>query len=459
LFIEHNIRNLISNIYPQFMNKIFLIIRREYLARVRKRSFIIMTILGPLLIGGIFASSFLLNKADTEKHTIVVVDDTHLFTNKFKNDQRLEFIYRNDNLDSLRARSKEMGYFGVLYIPATENLALLERSVVLYSETQPSLDILSKIKFTLEKEINAAKYIAAGIDEQKLNSIKTNVDIRTRDLQNKETSSGITTGIGFAGGLLIYMFIFIYGAMVMRGVMEEKMSRIVEVIISSVKPFQLMMGKIIGVAMVGLTQFLLWVILSKAVVLVVAEQFNANAPVKAKTEQVAKTNENAGEENQSFSMEQQQPSGFDLIAVILDSLNFEILFCFIFYFLGGYLLYSALFAAVGSAVDAETDTQQFMLPVTIPLILGYIASLSVINNPTGPVAIWFSLIPLTSPIVMMVRIPFGVPYWQIGLSMGLLVLGFIFTTWFAGKIYRTGILMYGKKVSYREIAKWIRYHN
>jgi ABC-2 type transport system permease protein len=441
------------------MNKIFLIIRREYLARVRKRSFIIMTILGPLLIGGLFSSSFLLNKADTEKHTIVVVDDTHLFTNKFKSDQRLEFIYRNDNLDSLRSNSKKMGYFGVLYIPATENLALLERSVLLYSETQPSLDILSKIKFTLEKEINAAKYIAAGIDEKKLNAIKTEVDIQTRDLQNKETSSDITTGIGFAAGLLIYMFIFIYGAMVMRGVMEEKMSRIVEVIISSVKPFQLMMGKIIGVAMVGLTQFLLWVVLSRVVVSFVEAKFNRNDLVKEKTEQVAKIQGNTNDTDQTFSAERRQPSGADLFSAVFNSLNFGIIFSFIFYFLGGYLLYSALFAAVGSAVDSETDTQQFMLPVTIPLILGYIVSINVINNPTGAVAFWFSIIPFTSPIVMMVRIPFGVPYWQIGLSMGLLILGFLFTTWLAGKIYRTGILMYGKKVSYREIAKWIRYHN
>ncbi len=441
------------------MNKIILIIRREYLARVRKRSFIIMTILGPLLIGGIFASTFLLNKADTEKHTIVVVDDTHLFTNKFKNDKRLEFIYRNDNLDSLRSNSKDMGYFGVLYIPATENLALLEKSVLLYSETQPSLDILSKIKFTLEKEINAAKYIAAGIDEKKLNEIKTEVDIQTRDLQNKETSSDITTGLGFAGGLLIYMFIFIYGAMVMRGVMEEKMSRIVEVIISSVKPFQLMMGKIIGVALVGLTQFLLWVILSTAAISFVTAKFIGEKTEQEKIEQMSKMNPGMQNMNSTDAM-QQSPMATNKLTFIMESIHFPIIiFSFIFYFLGGYLLYSALFAAIGSAVDSETDTQQFMLPVTIPLILGYIASISVINNPTGAVAFWFSIIPLTSPIVMMVRIPFGVPYWQIGLSMGLLILGFLFTTWLAGKIYRTGILMYGKKVSYREIAKWIRYRN
>ena len=445
------------------MNKVSLIIRREYLSRVRKKSFIIMTILGPLLIGGIFSMTFLLNKVDTEKHTIVVADHTKLFNGKFKSDERLEFIYLDENLDSLRTKSNVLGYFAVLYIPETDNLGLLEKSVVLYSETQPSLDILSKIKFTLEKEINAAKYIAAGIDEKKLNEIKTDVDIQTRDLKNKETSSGLTTGLGFAGGFLIYIFIFIYGAMVMRGVMEEKMSRIVEVIISSVKPFQLMMGKILGVALVGLTQFLLWVILSSAVVSFVSMKFAGEKTDMQKIESAvgdAKTNH--GTDGNQFSMTQNQPSpmGMNKLSFIMESINFPVfLLAFVFYFLAGYLLYSALFAAIGSAVDSETDTQQFMLPVTIPLILGYIASISVINNPSGAVAFWFSIIPLTSPIVMMVRIPFGVPYWQVGLSMFLLVLGFIFTTWLAAKIYRTGILMYGKKVSYRELAKWIRYRN
>lgn len=444
------------------MNKIFLIIKREYLSRVRKKSFIIMTILGPLLIGGIFSLTFLLNKVDNEKHTIVVVDNTNLFTDKFKSDERIEFIYVNENLDSLRKKSKNLGYFGVLNIPAIDKLSLLEKSVTLYSETQPSLDIVSKIKFTLEKEINAAKYVEAGIDEKKLNAIKTDVDIQTRDLENKETSSGLITGIGFGAGLLIYMFIFIYGAMVMRGVMEEKMSRIVEVIISSVKPFQLMMGKIIGIAMVGLTQFLLWVILSTTVISIVSAKFMGDKTDQEKIEQMAKVNPGMQGMDQLSQQSGQQmpPMPANKLSFILDSIDFPvIIFSFIFYFLAGYLLYSALFAAIGSAVDSETDTQQFMLPVTIPLILAYIVSISVINNPTGSVAFWFSMIPLTSPIVMMVRIPFGVPYWQVGLSMGLLILGFLATTWLAAKIYRTGILMYGKKVSYRELAKWIRYKN
>ena len=442
------------------MNKISLIIKREYLARVRKKSFIIMTILAPLLFGGIFSASFLLNKVDNEKHTIAVVDNTNLFTSKFKNDERLNFIYLNGNVDSLRSMSKEMGYFGVLYIPGVTDPKILEKSVVLYSENQPGIDILNKIEHTIEKEINTAKYLAAGIDENKLEGIKTDVIVKTKDLKENETDTGLTTALGGIAGILIYMFIFIYGAMVMRGVMEEKMSRIVEVIISSVKPFQLMMGKIIGVALVGLTQFLLWVILSSVVVKFVAANFDGREKKSDKVENVAKVSSHNQEINAAIEMQSAPSPAANRMDFFIKSIDYPvILLSFIFYFLAGYLLYSALFAAIGSAVDSETDTQQFMLPVTIPLIIAYVASISVIQNPNGAVAFWFSIIPLTSPIVMMVRIPFHPPGWEIALSMSLLVLGFIFTTWLAAKIYRTGILMYGKKVSYRELAKWIMYKN
>lgn len=443
------------------MNKVSLIIKREYVTRVRKKSFIIMTILGPLLFAGIFASVFLLNKVDSEKHTIVVVDRSHLFEGKFKSDSKLTFIYQDQNVDTLRAKSKDMGYFGVLFIPASEKIESLEKGVVLYSEAQPGFDIIEKIKFTIEKDIKNAKMIAAGVDDQKLDMIKTDVEIQTRDLENKETSTGLTTGIGFGSGLLIYMFIFIYGAMVMRGVMEEKMSRIVEVVISSVKPFQLMLGKIIGVALVGLTQFLLWVILSVAAVTVVSSVFLADKSEKEKIEAMQQMRPGMNQMNQLHADQQQEiMSPREKLNDAIGSINFTaIIAAFVFYFLAGYLLYSALFAAIGSAVDSETETQQFMLPVTIPLILAYVVSATVMTNPNGSVAFWFSMIPFTSPVVMMMRIPFGVPYWEVGLSMLFLVAGFIFTTWLAAKIYRTGILMYGKKVSYGELWKWIRYHN
>lgn len=441
------------------MNTIALIIRREYITRVRKKSFIIMTFVGPLLMGAVFISVFLLNKVDSEKKTIAVVDETHLFNNKFKNSERLSFVFVKTPVDSLRRNSNKLGYFGVLHIPPASNLPALEKAVTLYSESQPGFDVVSRIKFTLEKEINTSKYIEAGIDEEKLNKIKTDVEIKTRDLENKETSTPLTSGLGFAGGLLIYLFIFIYGAMVMRGVLEEKTSRIVEVIISSVKPFQLMMGKIIGVAFVGLTQFLLWVVLTMAIYAGVMNVMFKGQTDKEKIESMMKAQ--PGMHGNSTMMQQMQDKDIntaDKISEVMDSINIPLIIgMFIFYFLGGYLLYSALFAAIGAAADSETDTQQFMFPVTIPLILAYVAAVNVINNPQGNVAFWFSVIPFTSPIVMMVRIPFGVPWEHVLLSMLLLIAGFIFTTWIASRIYRIGILMYGKKVSYREVWKWLSY--
>jgi ABC-2 type transport system permease protein len=443
------------------MNKILLIISREYLTRVRKRSFIIMTILGPLLFGGIFGSLIFFNKADTTVHTIVVVDQFGGFKDKFKNTDRIRFIAIDGNVDSLKAQSKANDYSGILVLPKTGSLNSLADNVTFYSESQPGIEVMEHIKTTLEEEINRQKYISEGIDAEKLAKIKTDVNIKTLDMSNKETSSGLVTGIGFGGGLLIYMFILLYGVQVMRGVTEEKTSRIVEVIMSSVKPFQLMMGKIVGVALVGLTQFLMWVILSTVVISFVTTKFGDKDSMKSMQsmpQMQAMKSMNAA--STYMKTEAQPESNADMISNSLKSINFVgIILAFIFYFLAGYLLYSALFAAIGSAVDAETDTQQFMLPVTLPLILAYVASITAINNPDGAVAFWFSIIPFTSPIVMMVRIPFGVPGWQLALSMSLLVLGFLFTTWLAAKIYRTGILMYGKKVSYREIAKWIRYRN
>ena len=438
------------------MNKISLIIKREYITRVRKKSFIIMTILGPLLMGGMIAGVAFLSAVDNEHRKIVVVDETHLFNQKFKNDENTTFIYLDGPVDSLRSRSKEEGYFGILLIPASEKIDALEKAVTLYSEKQPSFTLIERIKFALEKEINSAKYADAGIDPVKLEKIKTDVNIQTRDLQNNKTSTPLTTIVGFVGGLLIYLFTFLYGAQVMRGVMEEKMSRIVEVIISSVKPMQLMMGKIIGVALVGLTQFLLWVILTTTIYSVVMSAA-MKGPEKDKMEQLMKMR--SGQDVMA-GMERAEMTPAQEIEDAVDQINFPLMIgSFIFFFLGGYLLYAALFAAIGSAVDSETDTQQFMLPVTIPLILAYVASTNVIQNPDGPIGFWFSMIPFTSPIVMMVRLPFGVPWIQLAASMLLLVLGFLFTTWMAARIYRTGILMYGKKVSYRELGKWIRYRN
>ena len=438
------------------MNMVSLIIKREYITRVRKKSFIIMTIAGPLLMGGIFASVFLLDKVDNEQKTIAVADDSKMFADKFKSNERVKFIYSSEPVDTLRHNSKRQGYFGVLHIPAASNLPSLEKAVILYSESQPGIELVSKIKFTLEKEINTSKYIEAGIDEKKLENIKTDVSIQTRDMENKVTSTGLTTGLGFAAGLLIYMFIFIYGAMVMRGVLEEKTSRIVEVIISSVKPFQLMLGKILGVALVGLTQFLLWIVFSFLIFQGVSLTLLNK---KSDMEHVKELMQKQGASNPVVAPQQEfDESTSAQITEAMSTINFPLLIgMFLFYFVGGYLLYSALFAAIGAAADSETDTQQFMLPVTLPLILAYVAAANIISNPQGNVAFWFSIVPFTSPIVMMVRIPFGVPYTDVLISMILLICGFLFTTWLAARIYRTGILMYGKKVNYRELYKWLTY--
>lgn len=270
--------------------------------------------------------------------------------------------------------------------------------------------------------------------------------------------SEVATILGFVSALLIYMFVFMFGSQVMRGVIEEKTSRIVEVIVSSVKPFQLMMGKIIGVGMVGLTQFLLWVVLT----LVIVVGFQTAFPTKFKateTENMMITDTGIpGTAQLGEDLSQIDDSMMAQVAEGIRSINFgAIIFSFLFYFLGGYLLYAALFAAIGGAVDNETDSQQFMFPVTVPLIIAIVMAQYVINEPNGPIAFWLSIIPLTSPVIMMIRIPFGVPFTDLALSAGLLILGFLGTTWMAAKIYRTGILMYGKKVDYAELWKWLRY--
>ncbi|MFM2135589.1 MAG: hypothetical protein RL021_989, partial [Bacteroidota bacterium] len=380
------------------------------------------------------------------------IDESKVFKGEFKSTSRINFVYSDLPVEAARHLAADSGFFGVLYIPSTANLVALEKAVVLYSESQPGLEVMGRIENSLEKVINDNKYKDAGIDPERLAAISTDVSINTRDLEDQATSTPLASGLGFVGGFLIYMFIFIYGAMVMRGVLEEKTSRIVEVIISSVKPFQLMMGKIIGVALVGLTQFLLWVILTALIYSVVGASVTGDMGRPDSVGQLMQA------PSADLPDAAPAPDTFAKINTMVSSINFPLMIAmFIFFFLGGYLLYSALFAAVGAAVDAETDVQQFMLPITLPLILSYIAAVNVLNNPQGSIAFWFSIIPFTSPIVMMVRIPFGVPWQEVAASMILLVAGFVFTTWMAAKIYRTGILLYGKKAGYRELWKWIRY--
>jgi ABC-2 type transport system permease protein len=323
------------------------------------------------------------------------------------------------------------------------------------------------ISNSIEREIETQKLKAENIDDldQILKSIETTINLRsitfTEEGQEKESHAEIAMGIGYIGGMLIYFFIFLFGGMVMRGVIEEKTNRIVEVIVSSVKPFELMMGKIIGVGLVGLTQFIIWVVLTVGLVFGVQKSFFPELS-RTPTQQVIAQDVMSNQQVSELAIEEpgQEMELLGEIFSSLDTVNFGfILGMFLFYFLGGYLLYASFFAIIGSAVDNETDTQQFMFPVTVPLIVGIFVMINTIQNPEGSIAFWFSIIPLTSPIVMMVRIPFHPPAWEIAVSVVVLVLTFIGSVWMAGKIYRTGILMYGKKVSYKELWKWLRYKN
>ena len=357
----------------------------------------------------------------------------------------------------------------MLYI--SHIVAFEPNSVVFYSDKQPNLATKMHISKAMENFIRDQKLKTYEIEnlDNILRSVKTRINVRTIKITDtgieKESHTGVAMAVGYIGGFLIYMFIFFFGAQLMRGVIEEKVNRIVEVIVSSVKPFQLMMGKIIGIAMVGLTQFMIWVVTTFLLVTlattlifpemnmtpteqaeqVLSQDIMSSGPVEAKPDAEASERSEDMDEIMGFLSS-------------LKDINFALtLGSFIFYFLGGYLLYGALFASIGAAVDNETDTQQFMLPLTIPLILALLVLVNSINNPDSSVSFWFSIIPFTSPIVMMGRLPFGVPDWEVGLSMALLVITFIGMTWLAAKIYRTGILMYGKKTSYKEIAKWIRH--
>ena len=419
------------------MRKIWLIIKREYLVRVRKKAFIVMTIVGPLLMAALMIVPTYLANETQELRTIAIEEDGFEFTNQIEDTDFLHFSkIPTEKATLLKNDFSESNYYALLYI--------MGDNFTLYSNQQISLTVSKTIENQLEQIIEHQKLKAVGIDLTILSEAQSTVHISTKII----TEGGGTTnskaeasmGIGFVCGILIYMFIFMYGTMVMRGVIEEKTSRIVEVIISSVKPFQLMMGKILGVALVGLTQFALWILLTIAIA--------SFAELMFMDEGIMTTELNSTQQSILLNELSNLTGGINLMQIFVS---------FIFYFLAGYLMYSSLFAAVGSAVDAEADTQQFVLPITIPLILAFILIQPIIENPDGPLAFWMSVIPFTSPVIMMVRLPFGVATWELVLSMGVLILSFVLTTYLAGKIYRTGILMYGKKTSYKELWKWLSY--
>jgi ABC-2 type transport system permease protein len=440
------------------MRNIFLVLRREYLVRVKKRSFLIMTILGPLLFVGGYGAVFKIGMSAVDLKNVQVLDKSGLFSGKFRNSKTLKFSYISSSLDAAKVKFKNSSDNALVYIP--ENVINEPKSVRIYAPKNVSMELKSEIEGVIEKQIEEIKLSEAGITHKILEDSRVNVDSETVSLNEegeKKSSSGAATIIGGICAFLIYMSVFIYGTQVMRGVTEEKTSRVVEVIISSIKPFQLMMGKIIGVALVGLTQFILWILLTVSLTSAATAILSNGRPddAKAISQEMTKMQKDMPSKGMPAGA-----TGNPVQEVLgaVNSLNLPLIIgCFLFYYLGGYLLYSAMFGAVGAAVDNDADTQQFMLPITLPIVFSFIFAQFVLRDPDGSLAFWTSIIPFTSPIIMMVRIPFGVPVWELALSMTLLVLGFVGTTWLAARIYRVGILMYGKKVSYKELARWVFY--
>lgn len=440
------------------MSKILLIIQREYLSRVKKRSFLLLTFLLPLFFAAVFAAILLITKKSLESQhaTVRVIDYSGFVANQLHNNPSVTFIPADGDISS--EKDGLLGSDGPTYLLIVPEKVAGIQNVELFSSTQAGVLTQNEISNQIENILRSRQLEAAGIDPDILQHIRPSVTVSAKELTaegEKDTHAGLTMGIAIGLSIIIYVSLFLYGSQVMRGIIEEKNNRIVEVIISSVKPFQLMMGKIIGIGLVGITQFLLWIILSTALMSVAGALLPSpgeTSPAATATPSVIAIPDTA---------QQQDVSGNSAVKALamLDKIDVTRMVVYFFlFFISGYLLYSALFAAVGSAVDSETETQQFMFPITMPLLFTYILSFSVlINNPHGSVALWLSMIPFTSPIAMLVRIPFGVPEWQIILSLLLLVAGFIGTTWTAGRIYRVGILMYGKKASYRELIKWFRY--
>ncbi|MBL6658376.1 MAG: ABC transporter permease [Flavobacteriales bacterium] len=426
------------------MNKLFLIIKREYLSRVRKKSFIIMTLLTPLFMIGIFVVPTLLAYNNDEQSSVAIIDENDFIELEFTSTKSVKYVELNQSNFEENKSILIDTYDFVLHIPKVDSLPQIENNIEVYSENQMSLSVKNTIENQIDKQLTNIYLLRNGIDLDKIKNSESNTSLKTyivdKNGQNTAGNSEASFGIGLIGGFLIYIFIFMYGTMVMRSVIEEKTNRIVEIIISSVKPFELMFGKIISVALVGLSQFAMWIILGSVFLLI------ANGLLSA---EVDLTNLSTYESTLASEI------NTSLMALPIKKL----LITFIIYFLGGYLLYGSLFAAIGSASDQETDSQQFILPITIPLILSFILVQVVIDNPHSGMAYWLSMIPFTSPIIMIARIPFGVPIHELLLSVTLLILGFLFTIWLASKIYRVGILMYGKKISYKELWKWLRYND
>lgn len=432
------------------MKKILLIIEREYLTRVKRKSFLLTTILVPIVIIGFYAViiAVSINRDSSNAQKIAVLDKANLFEGSLKKDDKDKSNYvfiNNETEQSFKTKYKTEGYNLFLYIPQQDSLGIIPISI--HSESAVNLAVKSSLENKMNAAIEKQRLKAENIDPETYRKIKSDISIVNKidsGSGEKKSVAGLAYIISFAGGILIYMILLIYGTMVMRGVMEEKTNRIAEVIVSSVKPFQLMLGKIIGIGAVGLTQFAIWIVLIGAL------QFAMPFIFPDMFSQVA------DQAAAGAAVQQAQPGELAEIMEGFKSIPIGmIVICFLFYFLGGYLLYASLFAAVGSVVsEDQQEAQQLMFPIMMPLILGFVIMAKALNDPDSSLAVFGSIFPFTSPIVMMGRITYGVPGWQLALSMILLVLTFLFFTWLTAKIYRTGILLYGKKVSWKEIWKW-----
>lgn len=437
------------------MNHLGLVIKREYLTKVRNKAFIIMTILSPIIFMGLFALVGYLSQLNNSKErTISVLDESGLLTDVFESKDNLTYILLDDmSLEAAKKEVEEKEQYGLIHIEDYQDLSVVANSIRFYSEDSPSLTLITSLESELENKFRDLKLLQAEVDMDKLKASETNINIGQESfLGEKSSKEDNIMKLAFGGfaGYMLFMFIIIYGNMIMRSVIEEKTSRIIEVIISSVKPIQLLMGKIIGTSLAGITQFVIWVILGGVLMIVVTAIFGIDmSELQGQQQEMMQQMIDSPEANMEIQT---------WIEAMLNLPIANLLVAFVLFFIGGYLLYSSLYAAIGAAVDNETDTQQFLMPILIPLILAvYVGVFTVIEDPHGTVSTVFSFIPFTSPVVMLMRIPFGVPFWQQLVSLLLLVGTFLFTVWFAAKIYRVGILMYGKKPSYKELYKWLKY--
>lgn len=432
------------------MNKIFIISRREFLSRVQKKTFLLSTIALPILIFGLYALIIYFSIQSEDKLNIAVVDQTGLLKDKLETDATLSFSFIEGNEQAgLPAALDNKLYDGYIQVPAHFNAGKMD-SLVLTSKNAIGLMTKEKIERRINKafeKIQLQHLLAPGVTLKQVDSTRSDISLKVSKEGGKTGSTGFAYALGFICGILIYMILFIYGTMVMRGVMEEKTSRIAEVIISSVKPFQLMLGKIFGIGAVGLLQFIIWAVLIVSLQMILPLLF---------PQLLEQASQQSAAVPGAMAASSPQANAIQEILKNMDNVNMPlILGCFIFYFLGGYLLYSSLFAAVGSTVNEDPqDAQQLMLPIIMPIIFSFVIMMQAVNKPDGPLALFGSLFPLSSPIVMMARLPYGVPAWQILLSFVLLIAGFLGTTWVAARIYRTGILMYGKKANWKELWKW-----